>query len=477
MAYGQKNFQQEQGNGPYTIAEVGCFLTAFCNLLELYGSNINPPTLNSWFKTHGVYLKDPDGTFEDLAWTSVTKYDGAIRMVHHGVGPMPPSVPAIVKFIYRSAHTGKEITHFCLANKISGGQLYIVDSYDGIEKAPAVYHAAYGTPVEYATYTDVHAPAPAPAKPAPKAPAPAGAITHPGNTEDKYDIVRAIPGYITAGQAAARTGSNSTVPPGNYFVFNRSGSMVNVTSRVGVPGWWINPGDNVAPAHNAAKAPPEYAVLKPVPGYMTSNEAANHLDATVEVAPGNYFVFNEAHGMVNVTKKIGAPGAWINPADNKMVAAVHEAPKPAPKAVVGPPPMNDVVASGTAAPTNLAPNINSWQQTFVDHHDTYMAIQTMTIHDLAGIRPDVELKAHDLVRIAGTFTGPNGVAYGRTEKSVENGWWYGLPMSNLMLEENVFDINSDITTRLATNTLKLRDKLVIVVAKISGFMERFSKKA
>ena len=29
MAYGQINYQEKVGNGPYTIAQIGCFLTAF----------------------------------------------------------------------------------------------------------------------------------------------------------------------------------------------------------------------------------------------------------------------------------------------------------------------------------------------------------------------------------------------------------------------------------------------------------------
>ncbi len=64
------------------------------------------------------------------------------------------------------------------------------------------------------------------------APAPSGAL---------YSISHAVPGYVTAADAAAGHNSNGTVPPGTYAVFNRADGMVNITRQAGVPGWWINP--------------------------------------------------------------------------------------------------------------------------------------------------------------------------------------------------------------------------------------------
>lgn len=60
-----------------------------------------------------------------------------------------------------------------------------------------------------------------------------------------YDVVKTIPGYVNSNNAANRVNSNSSVAPGNYFVFNEANGMINITRTSGTPGWWINPGDNV----------------------------------------------------------------------------------------------------------------------------------------------------------------------------------------------------------------------------------------
>lgn len=86
-----------------------------------------------------------------------------------------------------------------------------------------------------------------------------------------------------------------------------------------------------APASVESQPAQHYTVTTSVPGYRTSNDAANHIESefTVEVPVGTYYVFNTANGMVNVTRAEGTAGAWINPADNKEPAAAPaEPPKP-----------------------------------------------------------------------------------------------------------------------------------------------------
>lgn len=70
-----------------------------------------------------------------------------------------------------------------------------------------------------------------------------------------------------------------------------------------------------------------YRVAVPVPGYYTSNDAANRQRQVDTVQTGDYYIFNQANGMVNVTLKPGVAGSWINPADNVEGA-------PAPTSVV-----------------------------------------------------------------------------------------------------------------------------------------------
>jgi hypothetical protein len=63
-----------------------------------------------------------------------------------------------------------------------------------------------------------------------------------------------------------------------------------------------------------------YRVNKTLNGYYTAADAKNRKNPRVKVAAGNYHVFNKANNMINVTKKAGVPGSWINPADNGAAA-------------------------------------------------------------------------------------------------------------------------------------------------------------
>lgn len=59
-----------------------------------------------------------------------------------------------------------------------------------------------------------------------------------------YTVNKTLNGYLTANDAKLRKNKKATVKPGQYFVFNRSEGMINVTTVKGVPGSWINPNDN-----------------------------------------------------------------------------------------------------------------------------------------------------------------------------------------------------------------------------------------
>jgi len=58
---------------------------------------------------------------------------------------------------------------------------------------------------------------------------------------NRHQVTRATPGFNTAADAQSGRNQRTTVQPGNYHVFNRSNGMINVTTRQGVPGSWINP--------------------------------------------------------------------------------------------------------------------------------------------------------------------------------------------------------------------------------------------
>lgn len=107
--------------------------------------------------------------------------------------------------------------------------------------------------------------------PAPPPP-PAAPVSSPEGT---FNVVVALAGYTSAGLAVARTNSNSTVQPGNYHVFNQADGMVNVTTKPGEPGTWVNPADNKQPAAAQAPAVANYDgnAITIQPGWGLSNAA------------------------------------------------------------------------------------------------------------------------------------------------------------------------------------------------------------
>ena len=67
----------------------------------------------------------------------------------------------------------------------------------------------------------------------------------PNPTNNKqYVLNRDVAGYTTAANAKNRVNRVTTVRKGTYFIFNQSQGMINVTTRQGVAGTWINPSDN-----------------------------------------------------------------------------------------------------------------------------------------------------------------------------------------------------------------------------------------
>lgn len=173
--------------------------------------------------------------------------------------------------------------------------------------------------VKYGSLTG-EAPAPVPSQPAPSAPAPVSGIG------TSYVLGKSVPGYYTASDAAKRANGRTTVKAGTYYVFNQAAGMVNVTTQPGVPGSWINPGDNAVSAAPAAPSG-NFVAVRDLAGFTNAADASRHANSNSTAKAGNYFVFNTYAGMVNITKTHGVPGYWINPADN------HGAPQniPAPQ--------------------------------------------------------------------------------------------------------------------------------------------------
>ncbi|MEK4750417.1 glycoside hydrolase family protein [Niallia sp. FSL W8-0177] len=72
-----------------------------------------------------------------------------------------------------------------------------------------------------------------------------------------YQVTKQHNGYATAADAKSKKNKKTTVPKGKYYVFNESQGMINVTTKKGVPGSWINPSETTA-----KETKPEYYVVK-----------------------------------------------------------------------------------------------------------------------------------------------------------------------------------------------------------------------
>lgn len=72
-----------------------------------------------------------------------------------------------------------------------------------------------------------------------------------------YIVKKSINGYLNAEDAKKRRNKKTTVKAGTYHVYNTSNGMLNVSSKKGVPGSWINPSENVT----TVKIPPAHKTL------------------------------------------------------------------------------------------------------------------------------------------------------------------------------------------------------------------------
>lgn len=490
--YGQINYPQRLGTGPYTIAEAGCFLTSFTNLLGRMGVTVDPPTLNNYFVQHGNYVDvDGDRTMDDLAWGTISAYNGEIVPVKIGGAGWPDGNDAIVKFVYKSPRTNNTVTHFCLvADHVAGT---IVDSWDGVTKK-----SPYGTPVAWARY-ERHAAqvAPPPAPPATTAYTveniPERSLRLKKDTS-LWDLnQRTWPGMVNSPILNRTTDFRFTATAiahhalgGNYYMPDPNQphgynvvdcEVVEAPAPTPVP---VNPAP--APPQGAINLPSgqKYTVVVTLPGYLTATMAGNGDRPTATVNPGEYYVFNvhsKRHDLINVTTVNGKPGSWIN--TNLNVIAPPPAPEPEPTPEPAPEP--------TPEPVAPVQPVKQWDMQYKPFVDTsgnlapvkYVALQAYDVEDFNEAGQPVHLAQYDYIVIGGTFTGPDGNIYGRPQDAVkhstpEKEYWYGVPMNKDILEpyDELFSID---TTRSDRRTLKTESWGDMVADIIDEIQKQFGK--
>jgi hypothetical protein len=88
------------------------------------------------------------------------------------------------------------------------------------------------------------------------------------------------------------------------------------------------------PSTTTVKIGDKYTLKNNTPGYYTSTDAKAGRNARVSVLAGEFWVYNIANSMINITKSKGKPGSWIDP--NVSIGPTTSNSTPVPqKAIVG----------------------------------------------------------------------------------------------------------------------------------------------
>lgn len=150
-----------------------------------------------------------------------------------------------------------------------------------------------------------------------------------------YSIVENQDGYATAYATNDKTGSNSTVKPGDYFIYKIFDGAINISTVKDVPGFWINPtesqknmmrqfkGMDLSSKSNANGSSVVVSggmvkITSSVKGYITAYDAINRTSSPVTVSAGNYYIYKTFDKAINVSTVKGQPGSWINAGDVKV---------------------------------------------------------------------------------------------------------------------------------------------------------------
>ena len=100
-----------------------------------------------------------------------------------------------------------------------------------------------------------------------------------------YKVIKSIPAYKNAIDAKNKSNKAGTVKSGTYSVFNESNGMVNVTTKAGTPGSWINPSENKASATSKPVAKKTIYTVKK--GDVLSKIAAKYNTTTKKLQEAN----------------------------------------------------------------------------------------------------------------------------------------------------------------------------------------------
>ena len=148
----------------------------------------------------------------------------------------------------------------------------------------------------------------------------------PNVSTEKYSVYKEIPKYTSAANAMSGDESLAVgkLAVGDYYIYKTYNGAYNLTKTSGTAGSWINPADNIkaeAPsAGDKIETAKTYEVFREVKKYSTASDASGMIKNVGTATPGRYYIYNTNGDMLNLTKKAGTPGFWMNPTQNEYTA-------------------------------------------------------------------------------------------------------------------------------------------------------------
>lgn len=483
MSYGQKNYLEIQGiSGKYRISQIGCFITAFANLLDRFGKGVGSPIeVNRILRDGGFYVDVDDGVRDDVGYTTVSKVNGNVVVTHTGVGT-PPHNNCIVKF---SGLESKFGTHFCLVADAAQG--LIVDSWDGQVKS----WDEYGGVKEWAAYED-RSPAPQPA-PAPSVP------------EDSL-VVQAGWGVSHVAKAAGYA-DYTEVSRWDYLAringyADHSSFRLSPNQVVKVRG--ADPAAAPAPApQNAPEAPqePEVVSITVQAGWGVTQvlKAAGYSQEQFE-RPEEWDRLAALNGSSTrlrlqpsqVVKVYRTPLPVNQPVQASITPEVPATPAPVAPPVVPAAENSDGAVSVPVTVIRVDPN--AYKSTLQAEEKVYIAATSKVIKDMDGLGMDLQLVAGQKVTSGGAFEkeeivdGQKVMVQYILSKSHygdgKNVKWYGINKDFLGTakdpnayvgqlvkddedeDDDLFDLDLAMEAKEAANLLTSREKLIDLIGKL-----------
>ena len=132
--------------------------------------------------------------------------------------------------------------------------------------------------------------------------------------------------YINSDDAKNKVNSRGVYSKGEYYIYKQQGNAYNIARFQGAPGGWVYQEEIIkkeevkeTEAKKTKSESNKYTLKNTVSGFITANNAKNSINPVTQLAKGEYFIFKEYNGMINVSKSANSAGSWINPGHTSPV--------------------------------------------------------------------------------------------------------------------------------------------------------------